>query len=450
MPTAERRLRIDREGAQARIRDLAFASRRDEIEIGRIGLEIELFPIRVDREGRPNGRVRMSGPGGTLEILDRIAATSDWVGPRSAGQAYPLAAGGRLTLEPGGQAEHSTAVHGTAAAAIDEIDGVVARLRKIYAGEGAVLAAAGVDLWHDLSQVPQQLDHPRYRAMHAYFERRGPSGGVMMRHTTSIQINLDLGRGRAPAERWLLANLVSPIATATFASSPSKDAVSARALAWQGLDPTRTGFPRAIASSSGFDPATAYAEAVLAADVLLFWKTPEDAEPGDPGWSFDRWIREGHPRYGWPTAADLDYHLSTLFFEVRPRGFLELRAVDGLPEPWRTAPAVLLSGLLYDPETRAKGLALLEPLRPRLHDVWRTAALAGVRDREIGPLAAQIWELAVEGARRLPHGFLRTRDLEFTSEFLQRYTLAGRMPADDLREAMEVSPAAGLRWAAGG
>ena len=38
------------------------------------------------------------------------------------------------------------------------------------------------------------------------------------------------------------------------------------------------------------------------------------------------WLRGDGPRAA--TQADLDYHLSTLFPPVRPRGFLELRVID--------------------------------------------------------------------------------------------------------------------------
>ena len=33
-----------------------------------------------------------------------------------------------------------------------------------------------------------------------------------------------------------------------------------------------------------------------------------------------------------PDADDLEYHLTTLFPPVRPRGWLELRMIDALPE----------------------------------------------------------------------------------------------------------------------
>jgi hypothetical protein len=37
-----------------------------------------------------------------------------------------------------------------------------------------VLAATGVDRWHEVCAVPQQLEGARYPAMAAFFERVGP------------------------------------------------------------------------------------------------------------------------------------------------------------------------------------------------------------------------------------------------------------------------------------
>ena len=47
--------------------------------------------------------------------------------------------------------------------------------------------------------------------------------------------------------------------------------------------------------------------------------------------TFAEWIEDGH-ELGWPTLDDLDYHLTTLFPPVRPRGWLELRMIDALPD----------------------------------------------------------------------------------------------------------------------
>ena len=59
--------------------------------------------------------------------------------------------------------------------------------------------------------------------------------------------------------------------------------------------------------------------------------------------TFTRWILDGHA-LGYPTIDDLDYHLTTLFPPVRPRGWLEIRYLDALPAPWWRVAATIVAG----------------------------------------------------------------------------------------------------------
>ncbi|HEX8929531.1 MAG TPA: glutamate-cysteine ligase family protein, partial [Actinomycetota bacterium] len=277
--------------------------------------------------------------------------------------------------------------------------------------------------------------------------RRGPYGARMMRHTCSLQVNLDLGAAADLPQRWLVANLAAPLLSASFACSPGPSAVSARALAVQRLDPTRTGFPRGLLNGSGAGPVEQLTQAAMAADVLLLRRADGPWEPGTPGFTFGRWLRDGHPRHGRPSEDDLRYHLTTLFLEVRPRGFLELRAIDALPAPLRAVPVVLLAGLLEDPLARSLAAEALEQHRSTLPELAWRAAIAGLADPLLRVLAAKVWTLALEGAGRLPPAYLDGRRLRQAAEFLDTYTLRGRSPSDALRAALARGPAAALAWA---
>jgi len=430
------------------VADTCFPARPTAPVPGRVGLEVESFPVRVLADGTPTGRVPLDF---LVALLDQEARTSpalDSCHEEASAPLYRLAGGGSLNFEPGGQLEHSTGTHAGAATALGEIDLVAAALAPLLRRNGIVLAAAGADVWLPDGHVPQQLQAPRYRAMAAYFDRRGPHGAAMMRRTCAIQVNLDLGRPGELAERWLVANLVAPLACATFACSPGPGAVSVRALAWRRLDPTRTGFPRRLVDGSGTDPVEQLTDAALAADVLLLRRGQGPWEPGEPGWTFHDWLRDGHPRHGRPGEDDLRYHLTTLFFEVRPRGFLELRSLDALPAPLRPVPVALLAGLLEDARARAAALAVLERHRDGLPQLaWRAGA-AGLADPSLAALAGQVWPLALEGAGRLPAGYLDGRQVRLAEDFLERRTLRGRCPADELRAALDRGPADALAWAA--
>jgi len=310
-----------------------------------------------------------------------------------------------------------------------------------------VLAAAGVDVWHDVDSVPQQLPFGRYTAQAAYYDRRGPAGKVMMRHTASLQINLDLGPEGVWQERWLAANLISPLVTASFACSPGEGRVSERAHAWQQLDPSRSGFPRGLVDGGPDDPRDQWADAAMSADVMLFRSPRGHWDPGTPGFSFGRWLEEGHPEHGWPTRDDLDYHLTTLFFEVRPRGFLELRAGEQVPDCWRAAQVVLASAILYDDATRGAVLDRMIGHRQRLPELWRRAALLGVADCELQELAVAVWREAVRGTERMAKEYFGARELECTRRFIDEFTERGRTPSDRLRELHDADPARSLAWA---
>ncbi len=418
------------DSAQARqvVAEACFSPPADAPALGRVGVESEFFPIRAGSDWRGTYRLR-------LPLVETVLASVD-------------APFGRFTVEPGGQVEHSTAVHPTASGAVVELERGASTLARAFYECGTVLAATGLDVWHDPSTVPQQLTAPRYVAMADYFVKRGHHGQVMMRHTCSLQVNLDLGPPGVAEERWLVANLAAPVITATFACSPRGDASSSRALAWMGLDPTRTGVPRLlVAGTMDADPVTQLWDFALHADVLLI-RTPEGgAVAGTPGWRFCDWLRDGHPQHGKPSAADLVYHLSTLFPEIRARGFLEFRGVDAVPSRWRAVPVTLLAGMLYDDRARSEVVGVLERHQRHLPALLRRAATVGVADPELCALAVETWSLALAGAYRLPKGYFRSNDLFRTGAFLDWFTLRGRCPADELRERLEVGTRAALVWA---
>ncbi len=455
MPTQDQRAAISLDEARHRAGQRAFPDPGDGDRVGGVGLEPEFFPIIRDARGRPNGRLLLTRPDGdgVLEVVDELASTDQRIGRRTSKPPgpveYPVEGGGRLTFEPGAQVEHSTAVYPSVASATGDVLDVVGRLRSAFGRRNVELAAIGIDVWHDVETVPQQLRAGRYTAQAAYYRQRGHWGAIMMRHTASLQINLDLGPEGVWQERWLLANLASPFMTATFACSPGLGAVCSRARAWQELDPTRSGFPRLLTAGPGTDPRSEWGQAALEADVMIFRMEGDHFEPGCQGCSFEKWIRDGHPRWGWPTAGDLDYHLTTLFFEVRPRGFLELRAGEALPDRWRAAPVTLMAALLYDDGARAAAIDLLSGSRTVLADLWRRAAMDGVRDREIHDLASRLWAIGVEGARRLPAGYVGGEALAATEAYLEHFTARGRMPADDLLDLLGEDPARALEWASG-
>lgn len=398
----------------------------------RVGLELELFVLDGGRHGKTPRRAPIHGPSGTRAAVSRAAAQFGW--RDTAVGAIDLAGGGNISWEPGGQIELSPHAHDTVDAALDQLSGLVTSLSTVLRSDALDLVSAGTDQWTDREAVAQQLDKPRYRAMDEHFRQLGPWGQVMMRHTASLQVNLDAGSGVRRTERWSVANLLSPLTIGTFASSPTEaldvdgawSAVSERSIAWHRLDPSRTGVPRLFCAGE-HNPVRVMTDACLSAEVMYVQECDGSVLPHRRGWTFADWMAGDGPRPA--TTADLDVHLSTLFHDVRPRGPLELRTVDALPAVWRDVPAVLLVGALYDDEALARLRGLLEPMRAQLPQRCAQAAQSGLKDPALCALAVEVWSFALEGASRLGVSSAR---LEGVEDYLERFTLRGLTPADHL------------------
>jgi glutamate--cysteine ligase len=334
---------------------------------------------------------------------------------------------GRLSTEPGGQLELSSAPAGSLGAAIAGAATDLARLRGPLAAAGLRLTGAGTDP----HRAPaRQVTTPRYAAMERFFDRSGPYGRIMMCGTASVQVCLDaglIGGGSAGIDhRWRVAHAIGPVLVAAFANSPCHAGrrtgwKSTRQAVWARLDPTRTRPPR------GADPALAWAAYALDARVLCIrdgesWAVPE-------GLTFRDWVAGAGPRR--PTHADLEYHLTTLFPPVRPHRWLELRMIDAQPGPdgW-VVPAAVATALVEDGAAGDAALAATERWDPMDTRLWLRAARHGLADPELRTAAVACFAAALGGLGRLgvPGGVLAA-----VERFADRYVTYGLCPADDWR-----------------
>nr|WSX48581.1 glutamate-cysteine ligase family protein [Streptomyces sp. NBC_00974] len=374
-----------------------------------------------------------------------------------------------VTVEPGGQLELSSAPAASLTGCVDALQADLAAVRGALRDQGLVLRGLGQD-----PRLPHRrmLTSPRYEAMETYFDRTGPAGRAMMCTSASVQVCVDagheepgpLGYGR----RWRLAHLLGAVLVAAFANSPAHEGPyagwrCARQGVWNDLD-TR----RSLAPPLDAEPRGAWTRQALDTEVLCVRADGEDEPWTVPhGLTFRDWVRSGgglrpgsaprpagSPRSGAgprsaggarpPTAVDLDYHLTTLFPPVRPRGHLELRMIDAQPgdDGW-LVPVAVVHALFDDPEAAetayrvAKGLADSYGAQPAPRNpLWRTAARHGLSDPELRAAARACFRAANEALPRLGAG-ARVRDT--VAEFTDRYVSRGRCPADD-RPAREPSP----------
>jgi glutamate--cysteine ligase len=410
-----------------------------------------------------------------------------------------LPGGGRLTREPGGQLELSSPPAPGPVAAVARAAADLAVLRRELEAAGLELSGQGLEPVRPVG--PRVLDHPRYRAMEAYFDRFGPWGRMMMRGTASVQINLDAGDAGSGSsgyrERWLLAHRIGPVLVAAFANSPLWQGRptgwrSTRQAVWARLDPGRTrpaarhgsaadGDSDAIAA----DPGAEWARYVLDAHLLCLRQEEQgavardgqgaearrsvatasadqagrrrstpSAPPEQPrdwtaprGLTFRDWLRRGVSAGGGrigraATLEDLDYHCSTLFPPVRPRGWFELRMLDAQDgDGWLAATAVAAT-LLDDPAAADAARAATEPLCARgvatpSRAVWLRAARLGPADPAVGRAV----RACLSAAESALDGELRRT----VGEFAERYAERGRCPADDRLDSLARGATRGAR-----
>jgi len=406
---------LDRDALAADLRERVFPSAAPPDAARRIGAEVEIIPVAVDT-GRPLP-LETRGGVSTLGILRRAGAPAGWRERRSAKANVPeveLPNGGRITFEPGGQIEISSAPNAALSTLVAELRGVVAAIAGA-APPDVMLLSRGIDPRTRVDDVAPQLDAERYRRMLEHFERIGPSGARMMRQTASFQVCVD--GGEAPELTWRVLNALAPVVVAMFANSPRYEGRdtghrSFRRHVWGTLDPRRTG----LLGIRG-EPIEEYLDFALDAPAFLMPDVNGQAAP------FAYWVGSARA-----TASDWCTHLSTLFPEVRPRGYYELRSADVVAPEWYAVPLVLVAGIVYHRASLEAAADLLGTPDPAL---LVRSGRAGLGDPTLREKAAVLADIALDGCSALGSGFVDAADLATAAEYFDRYTRRGLSPADD-------------------
>src|SRR6185437_3409696 len=325
-----------------------------------------------------------------------------------------LPSGAFLTTEPGGQLELSSQPADSLADLVRATSADLSALRAVLAGDGLELAGIGLD---PLRPPHRVLKLPRYAAMEAFFDRGGPWGRQMMCATASVQVCLDAGDDSdGPAsyrQRWELLHAIGPVLVGAFANSPLRAGkptgwVSSRQQVWAHMDPGRTRPPQLDG-----DPRADWAAYALDAQVMCV-PGPDSADwSAPPGLTFRDWVRADQATTGpattgpantgpadgtadegplrRPTADDLEYHLSTLFPPVRPRGHFELRMIDAQPGDGWIVPLAVSSALLSDASAGEAARAAVAPLWDGQPSGWPASAAAGAAADGAAPVGEGPW-----------------------------------------------------------
>jgi glutamate--cysteine ligase len=367
---------------------------------GLVGLELEFHLVDLAEPGR---RPRWEQ---TQELAAGIG---------------PLPSGSLVTLEPGGQIELSTppSVGVVDAVAALRADREVLQLQLGEAGFGA--APLGTDPARPVERVNPG---PRYLAMEQHFAALdcAVAGKQMMSSTAALQVNLDAGPSEGWQDRLALIRSMVPMLVAVSSTSPylggrSSGWHSMRQGIWQGIDHGRSDpVPRG-------EPTAAWADYALAAPVMLV-RDGGVVRPVTSRVSFAGWLRREAPFERAATTDDLDYHLTTLFPPIRPRGYVEIRCLDALPDRWWPALAALTATLVDDPVAADEARDLCAPVA----DAWESATRAGTGDPAIRRAVTGCVDVA---RRHVPEG------LRLEMEQLAELIDSGLTPSGELRRRTE-------------
>jgi len=419
----------------------------------RVGVELEWLVRDAHDPALPVSAQRIAAAVAGFRATG-TAITHNPALPNGAAPAV-LPSGAPLTTEPGGQLEISSLPADTLADCVTATATDLAALRRAVAAADLELVGIGLDPYRTPRRI---LSLPRYAAMEAFFDRGGPWGRQMMCGTASVQICLDAGDDSGSFSgyryRWRLLHSIGPVLVAAFANSPLRRGRltgwrSSRQKAWSRMDTSRTRPP----AMTG-DPLDNWASYALDAQVMCV-RSEGDDWTAPAGLTFRGWVRGGGlhddrtaARIGrMPTEADLDYHLSTLFPPVRPRGHLEIRMIDAQPGDGWVVPLAVTSALLAD--ERAAGLAMAAVERvwnsgppgewppdsgsaaQDAENPWVRAARCGPTDPAIARASRECFAAAREAlARQQAPGAIRNAVDAFTDTYVTR----NRCPADDLIE----------------
>jgi glutamate--cysteine ligase len=372
---------------------------------GRVGLEVEMHLVDLAHPARRPHWDEVQALVATLPAMPR---------------------GSTVTLEPGGQVELSTPPGADAAAAVADLREDVLALRTALAVAGYGGASLGTDPARPVARVNPS---GRYDAMETHFDALGCAGAgrSMMAATAALQVNLDAGPPSGWDDRLALARSLVPVLVALSSTSPylagrRSGWHSMRQGTWQGIDQGR------CAPVSAGEPRAAWAFYAIGAPVMLVrGAAATDVAPVTDRVPFAAWLRglvtQG-PFDRPPTRGDLDYHLTTLFPPVRPRGYVEMRCLDAAPDAWWPALAALTATLMDHPVAAAGAAEACAPVA----DAWVAAARDGLGDPAVALAARTCTAL---GAL---HGPAALRD---DLHALASLTADGRSLADDVRRRAE-------------
>jgi len=428
-----------------------FRASADGVAIDRIGQLIEAFEkagkprsawrIGVEHEkigvDRATGRAApFSGPRGIERLLDGLAARYRWERVQENGRTIALRrADLSITLEPGAQVELAGAPRETLHEARAELHMHLTEIAAVGNELGIAFLGLGIQPVSTVEEI-ELVPKERYGIMDPYMGRVGTLGRRMMRQTATVQANIDFADERDAMLKFRTGMRLAPLMNAIFANSCIVDGalspyLSFRGHVWTDTDRARCGMLRlAWDEGAGFETYVRWA-----LDVPVYFLLRDGHYTRNVAGIPFRRLLDGVAGLPRPNFDDWHLHLTTLFPEVRLKGFIEFRSTDAQPARTLLAPPALVKGLFYEPDCLAAAWDVVKSWSyDECVDLASSAVREGLAARmrriQLREFAAELGSIASEGLRRLDRRDERGRNeavyLEPTLELIAQ----GISPAD--------------------
>jgi glutamate--cysteine ligase len=290
-----------------------------------IGTEYEKLAV----DPRTGQAIGFSGARGIETLLRELAERFDWEPQEESGRTIALRrAHASITLEPGGQVELSGEPYRTLHETREELATHVHELATVGGELGIAFVGLGmqpVSTLDGIEWVPKQ----RYAIMRDYMPRVGTLGHRMMKQTATVQANIDYADEADAMRKLRIGMATAPIVNAIFANSCISENRLNGQLSYRGYIWTDTDRARCGLLPFAFRPGASFRDYVdWALDVPLYFVLRGGRYRTEvTGVPFRRFLDTGLDGQR-ATLDDWRLHLTTLFPEVRLKGYIELRSAD--------------------------------------------------------------------------------------------------------------------------
>ncbi len=326
----------------------------------RVGAEFEKFAL-----DRRTGRAISYGePGGVRDILQALARRYGWQPHHEGDHLTSLSRDGCvISLEPGGQVEFSTPPLLHLADMARELYRHRDELRAVVDPSQVIWVAAGLTPFARVEGIPLG-PRRRHAVMAEYLPSHSPTALTMMKATASTQAAFDYADEADAVTKFTVALKLGPLFNALLLNGAYRHGepsgwASYRGRVWQGMDPDRSG-PLVALLDHGLS-FESYRDYLLDVPMLFLFRDGDYRPAG--GRSFRDYLTHGiGGRY--PTPAEWELHLTTVFPDVRLKNFLEVRGADATPPALALGVPAFWKGLLYDPTTLADAAAIACTIAP--------------------------------------------------------------------------------------